>query len=190
LDIRTGRDKHVFPIVKDIAARVPVHVIYALVHRAFIDFNRPPHIAFADDLLRSVYDAYHECMAQAISCCKEEFSDCVLLDFHGCRNMFLPQYGEIDLIFGTNDRASVFSDIDLVFAEWLRDKGYNVLMATEEMFQGIFTGRYNVIDYAKRFRVDSILIEITSKYREAGAELKGMQLVADISEFLSQRYGV
>ncbi len=184
-DIRTGRDKHVFPIVKDILTRIPVNIIYAMMPRAYIDFNRPVEIGVGDENLRYIYDYYHASMSEAITQCKRKYEYCLLLDFHGCANLTRPGLEETDIILGTNDRQSVFSDVDLALEQWLIQKGYRVLVATEEMFRGIFTGRYNVIDYAQRFHTDSILLEITSRYRVRGAETLGVKLADDIAGFLA-----
>jgi hypothetical protein len=89
-----------------------------------------------------------------------------------------------DLIFGTNNRRSVFSNVDIQLEEWMVNRRYVVLVANEEMFQGIFTGRYNVIDYAEKFHVDSILIEVTRRYRVQGAESIGKKLANDLAEFI------
>lgn len=186
-DIRIGRDKHVFPIVKDVLLKASVNVVYAMLHRAYIDFNRPPEIGVGDEELVYAYNHYHTAMAELVSWCKEKYGRCLLLDFHGCTDLKKPGMESVDIILGTNARQSVFSDVDIELEHWLTGKGYRVLVATEEMFQGLFTGRYNVIDYAKRFHADSILIEITSRFRAKGAESIGMKLADDIAEFI-RRY--
>jgi len=188
-DIRIGRDRHVFPIVKDILLKVPVNVVYPMIHRAYIDFNRPADIGVGDKNLTYVYDHYHATVAKLVSWCKKKYGYCVLLDLHGCANLTKPGMEDTDLILGTNDRRSVFSDIDIELERWLTNKGYAVLVASDETFQGLFTGRYNVIDYAERFHVDSILIEITSRYRIKGAELAGTKLANDLAEFIHEYVG-
>ncbi len=183
-DIRIGRDKHVFPIVKDISLNARVNVVYAMVHRAYIDFNRPPEIGVEDKNLIDVYNYYHTTVTKLVSWCKNKYGYCLLLDLHGCANLTKPGMENVDIILGTNNRKSVFSNIDIKLEQWLIDHEYAVLVADDEIFQGIFTGRYNVIDYAERFHVDSILIEITSRYRVKGAESLGMILANDIAEFI------
>jgi N-formylglutamate amidohydrolase len=183
-DIQIVRDVYVFPIVKDILLDVPVNVVYTMLHRAYIDFNRPADIGIGDERLKYVYDHYHATIAKLIRWCKKKYGYCLLLDFHGCANLAKPGMENIDIILGTNNHKSVFSDVDEKFVYWLTKKGYGVLVANDDIFPGL--AGYNVADYAKEFHIDAMLLEITRRFRTKGVEIISKTLAEDIAEFIHE----
>jgi len=183
-DMQIVRDMYVFPIVKDILLDVPVNVVYAMLHRAYVDFNRSVDIGVGDERLKFVYDRYHEEIKKLILWCKEKYGYCLLLDFHGCADLTQEGLENVDIILGTNNRESVFSDVDVRFDEWMTKKGYRVLVSTDSTFLGF--GGYYVADYAKEFHIDAMLFEIVRRFRTKEREDISKILAGDIAEFIHE----
>jgi N-formylglutamate amidohydrolase len=195
-----GRDKYVWPIVKDILLGAKVNAVRGLLPRTFVDYNRPPdktsgysseeeiQIAFDDPRLRGFYGHYHQTIAQLIRKAIEKFGlrKCLLMDLHGFS--LQPPYGEYDLILGTGNRITVNSDVDQRLADFLATRGYRIFLPaekpigpSEDKYDAEFTTRH----YAQEFGIDAIQIEIAQKFRVLEGIEVGQQLSADMTEFFT-----
>lgn len=59
------------------------YFVIARSHRKYVDFNRPPEIAFDDPDARPVYEQYHEALRQSCVAVQKRFHRGLLLDLHG-----------------------------------------------------------------------------------------------------------
>jgi len=182
-----GRDLRVFPIVKDIFRHAPTNIVYGMLARSCVDYNRPPDIAFEDESLRRYYDAYHRKIVQMIAASRSRHGRTLLLDMHGFGRKRLGI--DHDVLLGTSDRRTVRSGIDLDFGRFLEERGYSVLHVNRSTFGGSFNGRFNVRYYAERYGCDAILVEVSPKYRrEAESKKHGCTLSRHIGDFLNSRF--
>lgn len=77
------------------------YLVVSRVHRAFVDMNRPPRIAYEDDDARPAHDRYHASLADFCRGITRRFGAGVLLDIHG-------QGEKADVVFrGTDDGGTV-----------------------------------------------------------------------------------
>ncbi len=197
-----GRDTHVWPIAKDIALKIPINIIRGFIPRAYVDFNRSisstelpailnnkqNDVACNDENLISFYKYYHKTIKDIIKLIISNFNkkQCLLLDFHGFKKQ--PQYGEYDIILGTRNRQTIFSDIDKKLANFLITKGYSVFLPQETPLMpgkiDQMSGQFTAAHYSNKYKINTIQIEIHSKFRVREGEKIGKQLANDFSEFL------
>lgn len=194
-----GRDKFVWPVVKDISLSVGISAVRGMMPRHFIDYNRPPaHLsfegetqtAFDDDRLDIFYQSYHGQVVRLLQRAKKHFgAKRLLIDFHGFAKQ--PPYGEYDLILGTDNRVTVCSEVDRDFASFMSDCGYCVFLPEdfssgprEDWYSAGFTTKY----YAQKYRVDCIQIELASKFRTREGADAGRKMSSDIAAFLNEYF--
>ena len=195
-----GRDKNVWPIVRDILLVVEVGVVRGCFPRQFVDYNRPLiknedekyEVAIADKSLQYVYDVYHDSISRLIKKAISRFGKkkCLLLDFHGFKNQ--PDYGNYDIIIGTSNRLSVNSEIDKRFHSFMYKRGYKVFLPGSMPIRSVdndkYSGRFTVINYSKKFDIDAMQIEISRKFRTAKGKKIREKLSADVADFLKKEF--
>ena len=197
-----GADRQVWPIVKDIMLQTKVHSVRGFIPRGMIDFNRyitsnekkifgckETQIAFKDNQLRVFYDQYHSSIDRLLESSIEVFGGkrVLLLDFHGFNRQ--PSYGEYDIILGTLNRKTLYSDVDQLLYDYLMQKGYRVFLPKEEsVIHGkvdFMNGQFTVYNYSMKYKVSAIQVEIHSRFRvREGADM-GRQLSVDFAEFFA-----
>lgn len=87
--------------------------IFSLVHRSKIDFNREPEKAYMlnSGLAKAIYDFYHNQIKTLIERNLKIFGHSFLIDIHGFeKSKRPPGYRDVELILGTNNLASLYSD--------------------------------------------------------------------------------
>ncbi|HSR88836.1 MAG TPA: N-formylglutamate amidohydrolase [Candidatus Udaeobacter sp.] len=202
-----GRDKHVWPIAKDIMSKFGINAVRGLFPRHFIDYNRSPQginyyplsqkkaqTAFDDESLQPIYDVYHEAVADLImkSILKYGKERCLLIDLHGFTTQ--PPYGDYDLIFGTGNRVTINnSSIDQLLADFFSARGYKVFLPLpasmgplEDWYSADFTTRH----YAQRFGIDAIQIEVAKRFRTEEGVDAGRRLSVDFAEFFRSNFNL
>lgn len=185
-DIRVTRDLRVLPIAKDILAHVPINLVYGLIARTYVDFNRPRDIAIADDRLGRTYDRYHAEMAGIVERCKSVYGKCLLLDLHGFNQDAHPGMEETDIILGVGPAKGPQSRASHMLAQFLEASGYRVILADDKTFNGMFSGRYNTLEYSERYACDAVLVEIGSAYRAKTTNEPGRKLSADLATYIRE----
>lgn len=115
----------------------------------------------------------------------------LFLDLHGFSNQ--PFFGEYDLILGTKHRASVQSDVDRYFGEFMENRGYRVYVPGEEPREGeLFTAEpAHTLTHQVSVAVPSVdcmQIEIHQDFRIAESRDRGVQLATDMADFIIE-YG-
>lgn len=188
------KDCFVWPIAKDVLLNVGVNAVRGLFPRSFIDYNRSPNIAFTDGSLKNIYDSYHQAISDLIKCSMVKYGreKCLLIDLHGFTAQ--PSYGEYDLIFGTDNTATVKNlCVDRLLANFLTDRNYKVFLPLEKPI-GLLPDKYNagftVRHYAEKFGIDSIQIEIARRFRTVEGAEDGRRLSADLAEFFRMNYAL
>ncbi len=195
-----GKDKLVWPVVRDVVIQTPAAVVRGLLPRSICDYNRaePPGVcydfygsrepdaAYESPAVAVLWRAYHEAISRRLTLARRAGLRPLLLDMHGFGRP--APYGEFDLILGTGNRASVGSDVDLRLGEHLSRAGYRVFVPKERpRVPGVddyLDAEHTVRWHAVSDGVDAIQIELSRRFRvpEAGAE--GRRLSACLAEFL------
>lgn len=153
-----GRDKHVWPIVRDLILGTSdleitkyISIIRGLMWRGFIDYNRswPQGInyypltkekaqtALEDPKLVPAYHTYHNKIQELVARSLEYYGNggCLLLDMHGfcVQPPFAPEPFGYDLVLGTGNRSTIpYGAIDLEMGRYLQEKGYSVFVPAEK----------------------------------------------------------
>ena len=204
-----GRDKYVWPIVKDIALRYPVSAIRGLIPRAFIDYNRswPVGInyypkkqkeadkALDDDKLADAYSYYHGEIDRLISLAIRKYGieKCLLIDLHGFSKQppYAPE-GGFDLIFGTGNRKTIlYGNIDRKLYEFLRYHEYRVFLPEElsvDNEEDYYSADFTTRNHSETKKVNAIQIEVASKFRQKENVELGRKLSTVFAEFFSECY--
>lgn len=205
----SGRDRHVWPIAKDILINFPANALRGLMPRAFVDYNRAwpeainyypltqneAHTALDDERLVHVYKYYHDTLRQLIESSCEKFgqNNSLLIDLHGFKNQppYAPE-GGYDLIFGTGNRITIpHGDLDIRIAAFMRSRGYKVFLPESAMvgpIEDYFSADFTTRHYSERYDINVLQIEIAAKFRAPGASEIGQKLSKDISDFLVSCY--
>jgi N-formylglutamate amidohydrolase len=197
------RDKNVWPIVRDMLETCQAHVVRGLVSRTFIDYNRawpeavnyypfprPTYTALEDPRLAPLYLHYHKEIDRLIGGSKEKFGAHrnLLIDLHGFSTQppDAPLSG-YDLIFGTNNRGTInYGEPDRRLAEHLRSKGYAVFLPEEYRREGeMYSADHTACSHARRHGINTLQIEIASRFRLKGSVTLGKQLSLDLSAGLN-----
>ena len=196
-----GRDKHVWPIAKDIALSVPINLVRGFFPRAFIDFNRSwpvginyypskkedPQTALDYEGLAEIYHGYHASIREVLdrSARLHGKEKCLLIDLHGFGKQ--PSYGEYDIILGTGNRATLVSDVDKALAASLADCGYSVFLPHEEMIgplEDIYSADFTTRHHHEVLGINVIQMEIHKTYRTFENQEKGIKLANDLARFM------
>ncbi len=151
------------------------YAVVARSHRKFIDFNRPPNIAYEDPDAKPVYDAYHNALKEFCSQIHRRFGEGLLLDLHG-------QGSDRRKVFrGTQDGKTVsllqqrFGDSAVTGSTsllgLLKSQGWSVHPdPLDGKEQSGFRGGYIVSTYGKPdVGMDAIQLEFGMDYRTAAA---------------------
>src|SRR5690606_4591335 len=167
------------------------YFVVAGAHRKYIDFNRPPEIAYEEPDAKPTYDRYHGALIEACTAVQKRFHRGLLLDLHG-------QGMAKDTVFrGTHDGKTVtllrqrFGEQAHVgeaslFAR-LKAHGWKIhpdpLNGRE---QSGYRGGYIVQTYGShaRFGIDAIQLEFGADFRDAKQrEQTADTLAAAIAEY-------
>ncbi|MDD5071659.1 MAG: hypothetical protein PHQ42_02900 [Patescibacteria group bacterium] len=184
-------DLNVWPIVRDILTVVPVDAVRGMIPRCFLDYNRAEREALEDRQWLDSYNTYHSSVASLARCMIEQHGagNCLLLDFHGFSDQ--PSYGEYDVILGTGNRLTVFSEIDKQLADFLQFREYRVFLPREKPVgsgEDRFNGNFIIHSYAEKFGLNAIQIEIFKTFRTKEGEERGKKLASDLSNFLADNF--
>ncbi|MGH7134385.1 MAG: BPL-N domain-containing protein [Pirellulales bacterium] len=148
------------------------YFVIARSHRKYVDFNRPPEIAYDDPDTKPVYDSYHEALRQSCEAVQKRFHRGLLLDLHGQRT------AKEKVFRGTHDGKTV-QLLRERFGEGAH-RGEDSLLARlkaggwhvhPDPFDGKeqagFRGGYIVQTYGshQRFGIDAIQLEFGADYR-------------------------
>lgn len=150
------------------------YFVVARAHRKYVDFNRPPEIAYDDADARPVYEAYHAALGESCEAVQKRFHRGLLLDLHGQRTakekvfrgtqdgqtvrLLRERYGE-----GAHGGASSLLGR-------LKARGWQVHPDPfDAKEQAGFRGGYIVRTYGshERFGIDAIQLEFGGDYRSS-----------------------
>jgi N-formylglutamate amidohydrolase len=190
----TGRDTHVWDIVRDILDDASASVVRGLLPRTLVDYNRDPTEAFDHDAVSAPYLAYHRYIDACIGLMKEHLptEKLLLLDMHGFvgQPSYAPPNG-YDIIMGTGNRTTIpHGDVDRQFARFLQARGYTVFLPENEPVQpegDRMNGGYIVRHHAATHRINCIQVEIAPRFRDRDMTDIGKRLARDIARFLQGR---
>lgn len=195
-----GRDRRVWFVARDIARVVPVQIVRGLLPRGVCDYNRfrPPGIsyeldpslsaqtAFDDEAVAPFWAAYHEAVRLRLYRTHGAGIRPLLMDFHGFGRP--APYGDFDIILGTGNRTTVFSDIDFEFGEWLSTHGYDVFVPREEPMianqSDYMDADYTTRSIAQDLGFDAVQVEIAHRFRSDDAGERGRRLAIVIADFI------
>jgi N-formylglutamate amidohydrolase len=191
-----GRDKHIWPIVRDIILRTnKLSVVRGTFPRRIIDYNRScgnfDIPSLVDGRMQQFFSNYHYAIESFIERALSTYEQhcCLLLDIHGFD--IQPDNGEYDIILGTDHRKTIQlgSDIDSQLASFLRNRGYKVFLPTNEAVSGErYVGAYTVCQYSSKYKISAIQIEIAKEFRtKKGLEL-GKKLSLDLAGFIESKF--
>lgn len=185
------RDINVWPIVRDVLMIVSADVVRGMIPRCLLDYNRSEEEALEDERWLESYNAYHSAIAGLVRCMVEQHgeSECLLLDFHGFTDQ--PNYGEYDIILGTGNCTTVFSEVDKQLFEFLRNRKYQVFFPKKERVGGSedeYNGGFTIRHYAKKFGINAIQLEISKIFRTKEGEGRGKILASDLADFIRNNF--
>jgi N-formylglutamate amidohydrolase len=187
------RDVNVWPIVRDMITVVSADVVRGMIPRCFLDYNRAEEKALEDGRWLGSYNAYHSFIASLVQCMVEQYgaTNCLLLDLHGFSAQL--SHDKYDVILGTGNCTTIFSEVDKKLFGFLRDRGYRVFLPREnpvggswDKYNGGFTVRY----YAEKFSINATQLEIFKIFRTKEGEENGKKLARDLAEFLTANFSV
>lgn len=192
-----GRDKNLYPIFRDMTSQTrKLSIVRPFFSRAFIDYNRssndPVEPASIDHRLQQFYSNYHNAIEYFIERALKVYgaNRCLLIDAHGFKEQ--PFEGiDYDIILGTDHRKTIRSgfDIDKQLAFFLRHRGYQVYLPTEEkVFGEKYSGAFTARHYAAKYRINAIQIEIARKFRTKNGLEFGIKLSKDFADFINQNF--
>lgn len=197
----TGRDSGTEELAMKVAETCEkkfgkkVYFVISSTHRKYIDYNRPPHIAFEDDDAKKVYDRYHGTLEEYCRKVQKDFGRGVLIDIHG-------QGTSKETVFrGTQDGKTVsllrqrFGEEahvgpDSFFSD-LSEAGWKVdpqpLSGKE---RNGFRGGYIVQTYGSHteFGIDAMQLEFGADYRNETAREKTAEVLVQVLEGYGEHY--
>jgi len=207
-----GRDKHSWPVAKDILCRAAeqkmlISAIRFLMPRAFVDANREEptaenidpdtlgQTAFDDSRLAGVYRRYHGEIERLVQTAIHTHGKdkILLLDMHGFGKQptFAPPQG-YDLILGTANRTTIHhGEVDRRFASCMEERGYRVFLPGEMPVTpngDPYSAGHTTRLYARTFGINAMQIEISPAFRSRDSQEKGEKLAQDIADFLAVHY--
>ncbi|MFA6503246.1 MAG: N-formylglutamate amidohydrolase [Candidatus Paceibacterota bacterium] len=202
-----GRDLYVWPIANEIIqqclqSEMKVNAVRFLMARAYVDANREMldqdmigQTALEDRRLTGIYRHYHSEISRLLELSLEAFGDdkVLLIDLHGFGKQpeFAPPKG-YDLILGTANRTTIrYGEIDRIFAQSMRNCGYRVFLPSEKSVvpnkSDPYSAGHTTRWYSKQFGINTLQIEISSRFRNKESKKLGEQLAVDIAGFLSEQ---
>lgn len=191
--IVTGGDGQIMHIVSDILKEYPANAIIGLLPRSFVDYNRfVPEVAYTDEKIKPFYDAYHQAIINTIERLKKKYNIIFLFDFHGFKNQPMEKV-EFDIIIGTNGKSCP-SKADKFLYNFLKAR-YGVFCAgmgnlpkeETDLYKGNTTNLWYYEKY--KYNVNSLLVEISSKFRSSKVECSkenGVQLAKDFGAYFKE----
>jgi predicted N-formylglutamate amidohydrolase len=184
--VALGRDGQIWHVVSDILKNYSTNAVMGLIPRVFIDYNRLiPEVAYVDQRLKVFYDYYHERVSRIIEKIILIHGKAILFDMHGFGKQPLNDR-TFDFIIGTNDGETSPNKIDSFVYEQMKDKyqifcsGQDDLPTESDAYKGDTTNLY----YHKKYNIDSLLIEISPKFRSkdvANSKENGIKLSEDFA---------
>jgi len=188
--IALGGDGQIWHIVCDILKDYPANAVMGLLPRNIVDYNRfIKEVAYADKKVSTFYDFYHKSIERIIKKLLLKHKKVILLDLHGFGTQPIVE-NTFDIILGTNDKETSPDKIDEFFYSSLKNN-YKIFcngvdnMPPETLYKGDTSNLY----YYKKFGINTMLIEIASKFRSgkiSSSKENGKQLAKDIARFLKQ----
>ncbi len=197
----TGRDigteelaRQVIIEIEQRFGRKPFAVI-SLVHRKYLDPNRPPDIAFDDPDARPVYDLYHETLASYCRTIANRYRCGLLIDIHG-------QGSRRDTVFRGTKNGLTVTHLRETFGPAahngptslfgiLQSRGWTVhpqpLSAPEQVG---YSGGYIVRTYGSHMAtpIDAIQLEFGSIYRIASRRTETARILANSLAKYARQY--
>lgn len=183
-----GTEELALQVARQLAERMkgrPSFVI-SRVHRRYVDFNRPPEIAFEHAQARVIYDQYHTAVSDAVRTIREKHGFGLLIDIHG-------QGSSAETVYrGTSNGLTVIGLRKELGEEF--HAGENSLLALLKMrnwkvhpdpFDGKeqsgFTGGHIVRTYGSHRSdgIDAIQLELGGNYRKTNVRERIAREMAD-----------
>lgn len=196
-----GPDKATWEIAQDIAQHSPVTLVRGVLPRSHCDYNRPAPAkgqfrigeasdwAFDHPAIQPYWSAYHDFIVSSLRTGTELGHRPLLLDLHGFSRAKAPsEFQQYDIILGTGNRTTVFTDVDCHFAQYLRRRGYRVFLPRRKPIRAIpdyLNGRFTVRNVAAILEIDAIQVEISDRFRSAGAREAGQMLTQHLASFIN-----
>lgn len=184
-----GGDGQIMHIVGDILKKYKANTVIGLLPRLFVDYNRfNPKVTFFDSKVKPFYLEYHRAINRIIKKLLINHKNVMLFDFHGFGSQPI-RNKKFDIILGTNNESSPNNiDQDLYFY-FKRDysifcAGMNGLPKESELYKGDTTNFH----YYKKYRIDSLLVEIAPKFRSlklVDSKENGKKLADDFAKFFT-----
>ena len=181
-----GGDAQIWHLVADILKAHPVNAVMGLLPRLFIDYNRLiPEIAYNDKHLKVYYDYYHKCISKIIEKLLLIHKNVILLDMHGFAKQPLSDH-TFDFIIGSNNGETSPNKIDSFIYEDMKDK-YHIFCASKDGLPSesdSYRGDTTNLHYYKKYNIDTLLIEISTKFRSrdvVNSKENGIKLANDFA---------
>lgn len=200
-----GRDKHVWPIAKDVVMHsvdVPIAAVRLLMSRAFVDGNRAWPVrgvgnghedgqtAFDDPYIASVYEGYHASIRRLVEASIHAYGieKNLLIDLHGFGRQpsFAPS-GGYDLILGTANKTTIrHGTTDEQLAQFFIERNYNVFLPEAKPHSGgdPYSAGYTTCIYSLLYGINTIQIETAPWFRSKEGQERGELLAQHFAEFL------
>lgn len=178
-----GGDTNIMHVVAEILNYYPANLVFGLLPREFVDYNRfVPEVAYEDTKIKPFYDAYHASIDKILG----EWPRKVLFDFHGFGKQ--PDLNvEYDIIFGTCNGTTTPGRLDQILYGMLKKKykvfccGVDGMRKESEMYTGDTTN----LHYFSKYGTNSMLIELSPKFRSS--RLKDSK---EQGKFFAEYFGV
>ncbi len=188
-----GTEELALEVARQLAERMNGSPSFAIsrVHRRYVDFNRPPNIAYEATETKTIYDQYHAELDAAVRAVREKYSAGLLIDIHG-------QGSSAKTAFrGTSNGLTVSGIRSAAGEEFvsgphsllglLKKRGWTV---HPDPFDGKeqsgFTGGYIVRTYGSHMPngIDAIQLELGADYRKADVRVRvAKELAESITEY-------
>jgi N-formylglutamate amidohydrolase len=113
----------------------------------------------------------------------------LLLDFHGFSSE--PDHDEYDIVLGTDNRSTVFSEVDRQLFEFLESRGYRILLSSKKKIkedENRYNGGFTICHHSHEFGINAIQIEIARHFRTKEGEKRGKKLSYDLAEFVRENF--
>lgn len=160
-----GGDIGIMYIVADILKKYKANAVIGLLPRLFVDYNRfTKKVAYSDKGMKLFYDEYHKSIDKIIKKLLVKHKNAILFDFHGFDGSSPKR--KLDIILSTNKQSSP-NNIDRLLYSKLSEK-YKIFCAGisgSPREKEIFVGDTTNFHYYKKYGIDALLVEISSRFR-------------------------
>lgn len=183
-----GTEELALEVVRQLADRMngrPSFVI-SRVHRRYVDFNRPPEIAFEHSQAQVVYDQYHTAVADAVRTIRQKQGFGLLIDIHGqgssSETVYRGTSNGLTVSGLRKDAGEEFFVGSASLTGLLKEQGWKV---HPDPFDGKeqagFTGGYIVRNYGSQRLdgIDAIQLELGGNYRKTAVRERVAKEMAD-----------